>query len=134
MWVPGYEWGPAWVSWSSGGDYYGWAPLQPGISIGISVNLPLFQWIFVPRRYITSYRLYDYYVPRARVVNVYHHTTVINNIYVRNNRRYVSGPRYRETERYTGKRAHVYNVSHSSRSGDRTRTRSQSSHQCEVRI
>src|SRR3546814_40389 len=60
MWVPGYEWGPAWVSWRSGGDYYGWAPLQPGISIGISVNLPLFQWIFVPRRYITSYRLYVY--------------------------------------------------------------------------
>ena len=32
MWVPGYEWSPAWVSWRTGGDYYGWAPLRPGIS------------------------------------------------------------------------------------------------------
>jgi hypothetical protein len=28
-WVPGYEWGPAWVSWRTGGDYIGWAPLPP---------------------------------------------------------------------------------------------------------
>jgi hypothetical protein len=26
VWVPGYEWGPAWVSWRTGGDYVGWAP------------------------------------------------------------------------------------------------------------
>jgi Family of unknown function (DUF6600) len=29
VWVPGREWGPAWVSWRSGGDYVGWAPLPP---------------------------------------------------------------------------------------------------------
>src|SRR5213079_1509623 len=29
VWVPGYEWGPAWVSWRTGGDYVGWAPLPP---------------------------------------------------------------------------------------------------------
>jgi hypothetical protein len=29
VWVPGCEWGPAWVSWRSGGDYCGWAPLPP---------------------------------------------------------------------------------------------------------
>ena len=28
-WVPGYEWGPAWVSWRTGGNYVGWAPLPP---------------------------------------------------------------------------------------------------------
>jgi hypothetical protein len=28
-WVPGREWGPAWVSWRTGGDYIGWAPLPP---------------------------------------------------------------------------------------------------------
>src|SRR5438093_11325035 len=28
-WVPGREWGPAWVSWRTGGDYVGWAPLPP---------------------------------------------------------------------------------------------------------
>ena len=29
VWVPGYEWGPAWVSWRTGGNYVGWAPLPP---------------------------------------------------------------------------------------------------------
>jgi hypothetical protein len=28
-WVPGTMWGPAWVSWRSGGGYAGWAPLPP---------------------------------------------------------------------------------------------------------
>ena len=28
-WIPGYEWGPAWVSWRTGGNYIGWAPLPP---------------------------------------------------------------------------------------------------------
>jgi hypothetical protein len=29
VWVPGDEWAPAWVSWRSGGDFVGWAPLPP---------------------------------------------------------------------------------------------------------
>ena len=39
IWVPGYEWSPAWVAWRSGGDYYGWAPLRPGISISINFRI-----------------------------------------------------------------------------------------------
>ncbi|MFX8813069.1 DUF6600 domain-containing protein, partial [Acinetobacter baumannii] len=43
FWVPGYEWAPAWVSWRSGGGYYGWAPLSPGINISVNAtfgNIP----------------------------------------------------------------------------------------------
>ena len=29
VWVPGYEWGPGWVSWRTSDDYVGWAPLPP---------------------------------------------------------------------------------------------------------
>ncbi|HXY40062.1 MAG TPA: DUF6600 domain-containing protein, partial [Vicinamibacteria bacterium] len=29
LWVPGDEWGPAWVDWRSNNDYVGWAPLPP---------------------------------------------------------------------------------------------------------
>src|SRR5579864_7672836 len=29
IWVPDYEWGPAWVAWCEGGGYIGWAPLPP---------------------------------------------------------------------------------------------------------
>jgi hypothetical protein len=28
-WMPGTLWGPAWVTWRSGGGYVGWAPLPP---------------------------------------------------------------------------------------------------------
>lgn len=29
VWLPGREWAPAWVSWRSGKNYIGWAPLPP---------------------------------------------------------------------------------------------------------
>src|SRR6266540_4150865 len=38
IWVPGYEWSPAWVEWRTGGDYYGWAPLGPGINISLNFS------------------------------------------------------------------------------------------------
>jgi hypothetical protein len=28
-WVPGYDWGPGWVSWRTSNEYVGWAPLPP---------------------------------------------------------------------------------------------------------
>ncbi len=31
LWIPGTEWAPAWVSWGSYNDYWGWAPLGPNI-------------------------------------------------------------------------------------------------------
>jgi hypothetical protein len=35
VWVPGYTWAPAWVSWRSGDDEVGWAPLPPDSAVGI---------------------------------------------------------------------------------------------------
>jgi hypothetical protein len=29
VWVPGYEWGPGWVSWRQNDNYVGWAPIPP---------------------------------------------------------------------------------------------------------
>jgi len=41
VWVPDYEWGPAWVSWRRNDDYVGWAPLPAEVRFrrdrGISV-------------------------------------------------------------------------------------------------
>ena len=34
-WVPGYTWGPAWVSWRYGDGYCGWAPLPPDSLVGV---------------------------------------------------------------------------------------------------
>ncbi len=49
IWVPGYVWGPAWVSWRFGAGVIGWAPLFPGFSI-FAVTPPtfLFAFTFVP--------------------------------------------------------------------------------------
>ena len=34
-WVPGYDWGPGWVSWRTSDDYIGWAPLPPKVERGV---------------------------------------------------------------------------------------------------
>jgi len=34
VWVPGYTWAPAWVSWRDSDDYVGWAPLPPETALG----------------------------------------------------------------------------------------------------
>lgn len=109
-WVPGNDWGPAWVSWRTGGGYYGWAPLGPGIDINVNVNIPAPYWTFVPQIYITSPRLYSYRVARPNVINIYQNTTIINNVYRSNNRAYVYGPNRYEIERVTRQRVPVYRI------------------------
>jgi len=40
VWVPGYRWAPAWVSWRYGGGYAGWAPLPPESFVGAEYGGP----------------------------------------------------------------------------------------------
>lgn len=116
-WIPDYEWGPAWVSWRSGGGYYGWAPLGPSMSISINVGIPHHYWVFVPQRYITSPRIYNYYIPYRNRITIFNRTTIINNTYVYNNRSYVSGPRRAEIERATRSRISVRDIRSTNRPG-----------------
>jgi len=113
-WVPDYEWGPAWVTWRSGDGYYGWAPLGPRMSIAVNVRIPSFHWVFVPNRYITSPYLHRYYVSHRNQVRIYNRTTIINNVYVINSKKYVSGPARRDIERSTGSRVSVRAINNSS--------------------
>jgi hypothetical protein len=115
FWIPDYEWGPAWVNWRSGGGYYGWAPLGPGVNINVSVNIPSFWWVFVPQRYITSPRWHSYCAPRNRVTRVYNNTVIINNYYRNDNRTYVYGPRRDEIERVTRRSVPVRTIDASPR-------------------
>jgi hypothetical protein len=123
MWVPGYEWAPAWVSWRGGSDYYGWAPLGPGMSANISVgSIPYNNWAFVPSRYISSSRLNNYYVNPSRNVTIINNTTIINNNTVINNGNrtrpaYNPGPPVREVEQTTGSRIRQYNLAQASKPG-----------------
>ena len=109
-WIPGYEWGPAWVNWRTGGGYYGWAPLGPGVSINVRIGLPAFHWVFLPRHRIYHHYAYRYYAPHRTRVRIYNNTTVINNTYVYNNQTYVTGPSRRELRQVTGRNVPVYQV------------------------
>jgi hypothetical protein len=121
-WVPGYDWGPAWVAWRSGDGHYGWAPLSPGLNVNVSINIghliPRRHWRYVPHRYISHARIYDYCVPPRRATHFYNRTTIINNTYVYNNQHhYYSGPQVREIERVTRQRVAVRQVRPAQRPG-----------------
>ena len=95
IWVPGNEWAPAWVSWRGGGDYYGWAPLGPSISVDMALNNynpPAYYWNFVPRQYIGNPGWHNYYVNQSRNVTIINNTTIINNYSGTNRARYAYAP------------------------------------------
>lgn len=116
-WIPGYEWGPAWVSWRTGSGFYGWAPLGPGMHVGVNIMIPARHWVFVPQRRFRGKHFHRYFVPHHQVVNVYNRTTIINNTYVVNNTTYYTGPSRREIQRVTGSNVPVYQVNNASRPG-----------------
>lgn len=109
VWVPDIHWGPAWVSWRSGGGYYGWAPLGPGINININIGrIPDLWWVFVPQRHIyyDRYPRYDY----RRNRTIYHNTVIINNTYVYNRNKYYTGPQAREIQKVTRQPVKIHDV------------------------
>jgi hypothetical protein len=117
IWVPGDQWGPAWVNWRSGGGYYGWAPLSPGVNININFGnyyAPNDWWTFIPCQHIYSPNYYSYWRGPGYNTTIYNQTTIVNNYY---NNAYVSGPRRSEIERYTGQRVNVYDLRDSRRPG-----------------
>ena len=114
VWVPGYEWGPAWVSWRTGGDYVGWAPLPPvsnviyeGRAITGQVDVlfdigPLY-YNFCDVRYIGEPVL------RGRIFAPSHNVTIINqtinvtNITYNNSTVYNYGPNYNRLNQYSAR-------------------------------
>ncbi|HEV2481866.1 MAG TPA: DUF6600 domain-containing protein [Puia sp.] len=118
MWIPGNEWAPAWVSWRNSDDYYGWAPMEPGVSVSVAYssgyNPPPHYWCFVPHQYVASPQINNYYVRETNNVTIINRTTVINNVTVINNNNttiinnhygnnhYGAGPDPNEVSRFTG--------------------------------
>ncbi|HUI10018.1 MAG TPA: DUF6600 domain-containing protein [Bacteroidota bacterium] len=60
VWMPGYEWAPAWVEWRYGDDCIGWAPLSPYAVFSVNWGVhyrrywatPYYYWSFVDCRYM----------------------------------------------------------------------------------
>ncbi len=117
-WIPGYEWAPAWVSWRSGGGYYGWAPLGPRMGISININIPSRHWMFISDRYMYDPYMYRYY--NRYNDGLWGRTTIINNTFVYNNNRYFSGPSSNDFYRSTGRRVVVNRLSNSQSPGRST--------------
>jgi len=130
LWLPGTEWAPAWVSWRTSDDYYGWAPLSPNIGIGISIgsyNPPYNYWCFVPHQYICDPYANRYYIHESRNLAIINNTTIINNTYYfnragsryGNNRTiFACGPNRVEVERYTRNTIHPVVIRDNNRPGN----------------
>lgn len=113
VWVPGYEWGPAWVSWRTGGDYVGWAPLPPqrsevvyeGTAITNQVDIqfgigPLY-YNFVDIRYIGEPVLRSRILPPTRNVTIINNTVNVTNITYNNSVVYNYGPDFNRLNQYS---------------------------------
>ncbi len=109
LWVPGNEWGPAWVSWRRADGYYGWAPMEPGISLSVSFGRGYDShndhWIFVRDRDIDRNDIDHYYLSRSDENQIVRRSSVINNTYVDNSRHttYITGPARNDIQRATGR-------------------------------
>ncbi|MCX6257459.1 MAG: hypothetical protein NTW49_06125 [Bacteroidia bacterium] len=109
MWVPDNEWGPGWVTWRRSPNYYGWAPIEPGVSISMAYsndyNVPEDHWTFVRNRDFGRRNINHYYVNHSTNVTIIKYSTVINNTRVENGRdvTYNAGPERGDVEKHIGR-------------------------------
>ncbi|HXA08407.1 MAG TPA: DUF6600 domain-containing protein [Chthoniobacterales bacterium] len=111
VWIPGYEWGPAWVSWRTGGDYIGWAPLPPGGDVyegsaitgqvDVQFDIGPLYYNFVDVRYIGEPVLRGRIFPPARNVTFINQTVNVTNITYNNSTVYNYGPNYNRLNEYS---------------------------------
>lgn len=123
VWVPGYEWGPGWVSWRSSASYYGWAPMGPGVTMGMAYG----------SGYYDTYNSYTFVrcgnMGRTNINNYYvtNNTTIVNNTTVINNNHtdklrnvtYSAGPQRTEVEKRAGKTFAPVAIRESNKPGQR---------------
>jgi hypothetical protein len=114
FWVPGHSWGPAWVSWRTGGDQIGWAPLPPRrgrdfyddeqpitSQADVEFDIGPSYYNFVDVRYIGEPVLRErIYAPEQNVTYI-SGTVNVTNISYRNSVAYNYGPDYETVNRYS---------------------------------
>ena len=117
VWFPGsdLEWGPAWVSWRTGGDYVGWAPLPPrgpgiayaggaiGGRVDIEFDIGPAYYNFIDARFIGEPVLRDRIFPYSQNVTYIDNTVNVTNITVQNNVVYNYGPDYNTLSSYSSR-------------------------------
>ena len=109
MWVPDNQWGPGWVTWGSSDGYYGWAPIEPGISLGVAYGdgyRPRSDhWTFVRDRDFGGRDINAHYINRSENVTIINNTRSINNSRTDNSRHstYNAGPERADVEKRAGR-------------------------------
>jgi hypothetical protein len=123
FWVPDNEWGPAWVSWRRADGYYGWEPMQPGISVSLSFGREYDShndhWIFVRDRYIDRSDMNRFYANRIDHDKIIRNSTVIHNTYIDNGRHstYVSGPAREDVQKVTNRKVSPVTIQENNKPG-----------------
>jgi hypothetical protein len=123
FWVPDTEWGPAWVTWRSADGYYGWSPMESGLSINLSFGRPYNRqndhWTFVRNGDIDRPDISQYYSNQTDRDRIILNSTVINKTYfdTRRNATYVSGPAREDVQRATGRTLKSVTVQENNRPG-----------------
>lgn len=82
IWIPGYEWAPAWVEWRYNDAYIGWAPLPPYASFRIEIGIyftkrwyhPVHHWVFIKYRHFHHENPTRYYEDPGRVERFFGNT------------------------------------------------------------
>ncbi len=105
VWVPGTEWGPAWVSFRRGGGYVAWAPLSPACDFGPSGEIVINDSYVPPSWYVcvNVHHFAEPITPRLVLINnikIINRTTIIANIRRVNNRVFMQGPKYETIRKY----------------------------------
>ncbi|MEW6195844.1 MAG: DUF6600 domain-containing protein [Bacteroidota bacterium] len=98
VWIPDYEWGPAWVEWRYDDVYVGWAPLPPyahfridiGIHFSISWHSHYSYWNFVAYDHFCHDRL-NYYIVGSHLNHRIFERTKYRNNYSYDRGRIVNG-------------------------------------------
>jgi hypothetical protein len=81
VWIPGTEWGPAWVSWRRSNDYIGWAPLPPDAWSSRGFNAGVDSYFDIGPGLYTFLRVVDFGEPTyvGHVVEPERNVAIINN-------------------------------------------------------
>ena len=127
LWVPGYTWAPAWVSWRESDDYTGWMPLPPdesfisgtAMSFGVElgpVGIDFYRkwyggrvdpdrfYVFVGNAHLVDRDYRRFVVPRERVVTIINRTRPVTRFEIVNDRVVNRGVDVRIIERASGHR------------------------------